>query len=56
MTAELHELIQAFSAKIFEASIQVIDTKFGPGYAMKNPGLLASVIQSTTKLYAAIKE
>ena len=46
--------VRKFSAELFEYAISIIDEYFGKGYAMRNPTLLAAVVESVTEVYLAV--
>lgn len=56
MTPEAKQemISKAIIEKALNDSISVIDTKFNPGYAMKNPALLSTMVNSYISTFLAI--
>lgn len=48
------ELSSQISEQLFTKAIELIDLKFGEQYALKNPGLLASVVHLQETVYTTI--
>lgn len=53
---QLVEEIKGIGKKIFDNAVDIIDEKLGPGYALRNPALLAAVVASQTEVYLLTHE
>lgn len=42
---------ERLASQLFDAAIDIIDEKYGKGYAMKNPVLLSSVVTMHETIY-----